>query len=97
MTGKIISEKDVEYLAKLAKIELNREERELYSRKLNDSLSFFAKMKELDTEQIKPFFFEGTSSQHFHEDIVIPSLSQNTVLGMTGSQENGYFEVPGIL
>ena len=97
MNEKIVTEKDVEYIAKLAKIGLNREEIELYSRQLSDILSFLARIKELDTESIEPTISEGTSSQHFHEDDVRPSLPQNIVLGMTEYQEDGYFEVPGIL
>ena len=97
MNEKIVTEKDVEYVAKLAKIGLNREEIELYSRQLNGILSFLTRIKELNTESIETAFFEGTSSQHYHEDNVRPSLPQNIALGMTECQEDGYFEVPGIL
>ena len=97
MSKQIVTEKDVGYIAKLAKIELNKEEKELYSRQINNILSFFASIKESDTEQIEPTFFGGTPSQHFHEDVVMPSLPQNIALGMTGCREDGYFEVPGIL
>lgn len=97
MNEKIITEKDVEYIAKLAKIGLNREEIELYSRQLNDILSFLVRIKELDTESIKPTISGGTFAQHYHEDSVRPSLPQNIALGMAGYQKDGYFEVPGIL
>jgi aspartyl-tRNA(Asn)/glutamyl-tRNA(Gln) amidotransferase subunit C len=97
MAEKIITQKDVEYVAKLAKLELTEEQRELFSKQLNDILSFFAKLKELDTEQVQPTSHIATSSKHFHEDIVKPSLSQNTVMGMTRYKEKGYFQVPRIL
>ena len=97
MNEKIVTEKDVEYVAKLAKIGLNREEIELYSRQLNDILSFLARIKELDTESIEPTIYGGTFAQHYHEDTVKPSLPQNIALGMTRCREDGYFEVPGIL
>ncbi len=97
MSEKIITKKDVEYVAKLAKLELSEEQKEIFSQQLNDILSFFAKLKELDTEQIPPTWHLVASSEHFHEDIVQPSLPQDTVLGMTRYQENGYFRVPRIL
>lgn len=97
MSKQIVTEKDVGYIARLAKIGLNKREKELYSGQINDILLFFARIKELNTEQIEPTFFEGTPSQHFHEDVVMPSLPQNIALGMTGCREDGYFEVPGIL
>ncbi len=97
MSKQIVTEKDVGYIAKLAKIGLNKREKELYSGQINDILLFFARIKELNTEQIEPTFFGGTPSQHFHEDVVMPSLPQNIALGMTGCREDGYFEVPGIL
>ena len=97
MSKQIVTEKDEGYIAKLAKIGLNKREKELYSGQINDILLFFARIKELNTEQIEPTFFGGTPSQHFHEDVVMPSLPQNIALGMTGCREDGYFEVPGIL
>ncbi|KUK98005.1 MAG: Aspartyl/glutamyl-tRNA(Asn/Gln) amidotransferase subunit C [Atribacteria bacterium 34_868] len=99
MTEKIITKKEVEYVAKLAKLELSEEQKELFSKQLNDILSFFAKLKELDTEQIEPAFHSHIthSTNHFHEDIPKPSLAQEVVLNLTEHKQDGYIQVPKIL
>ena len=99
MTEKIITKKDVEYVARLAKLKLSEEQKELFSKQLNDILSFFTKLKELDPEQIEPDFHSHIthSTNHFHEDILKPSLTQEVVLNLTKYKQDGYFKVPRIL
>jgi aspartyl-tRNA(Asn)/glutamyl-tRNA(Gln) amidotransferase subunit C len=97
MTDKIIGKKDVEYVAKLAKVRLDDSQKERFLKQLNDILSYFKKLNELDTDQVEPTSYILHSSNMFHEDIVKPSLPQETVLGLTQYKKNGYFKVPRIL
>jgi len=50
MTEKIITKKEVEYVAKLAKLEFNEEEKEEFASQLNSILDYFKKLNELNTE-----------------------------------------------
>lgn len=97
MIKKYITENEIENLTKLSKITLSETEKEIFLIKLNDSINQYAKLKELNTEGVPATFHLEDSTQHFHEDIVKPSLPQNVVIGMTKYNENGYFRVPGIL
>lgn len=97
MNKEIIAYNNIDHITKLAKIRLGKEEKELFSRQINDILSFLRKIGEPDIENIQPTFNINTPSQHFHEDIATPSLPQDVALGMTEYHKNGYFEVPGIL
>ncbi len=97
MTDKIIGKKDVEYVAKLAKVRLDESQKERFLKQLNDILSYFKKLNELDTDQVEPTSYILHSSNMFHEDIVKPSLRHETVLGLTQYKKNGYFKVPRIL
>lgn len=97
MAEKIITYNEVEYVAKLAKLELSEEQKDIFAQQLNDILSFFTKLKELDTKNIEPTSHLTTSSGHFREDIIQNSLPQDKVIGMTRYCENGYFRVPKIL
>jgi len=97
MTEIIIEKKDVEYVAKLAKLELSEEQKGLFLKQLNDILSYFKKLNELDTEQVEPTFHISISSSPFHEDILKPSLPQKVVMDLTQNKQDGYFKVPKIL
>lgn len=97
MSEKIISRKSVEYVAKLAKLKLNEEQKELFLGQLNEILFYFKKLNELDTDHTEPTSYLFHSSHHFHEDIPKPSLHQETVLNLTLNKTNGYFKVPRIL
>jgi len=97
MVERMITEKDVEYVAKLAKLELDEEQKKIFLEQLNDILSYFTKLNELNTEKVEPTSHVLYLNNTFHEDIPEPSLSQKTVMSLTGHNKNGYFRVPKIL
>ena len=45
---------DVDYVAKLARIDLTEEEKSTYQRQLGDVLTYFQKLQELDVEGVEP-------------------------------------------
>jgi aspartyl-tRNA(Asn)/glutamyl-tRNA(Gln) amidotransferase subunit C len=97
MTEKMITEKDVEYVAKLAKIELNEEQKKMFLKQLNDILLYFDKLNELNTENVEPTSHVLHLNNSFHEDVPEPSLSPKTVMSLTRHNKSGYFRVPKIL
>ena len=50
----MITIKDVEHVAKLARLELTEEEKELYTKQLDDVLKYVEQMNEVDTSDVKP-------------------------------------------
>ncbi len=95
---KMATVKEIGEVARSAKLELSEEQLKLLSEQLNNTFSFFAKTDKWDAEKIQFDYHKNlTSLEHYHEDIVKPSLPQDTVLGMTRCKKNGSFEVPGIL
>ncbi|MDD4363051.1 MAG: Asp-tRNA(Asn)/Glu-tRNA(Gln) amidotransferase subunit GatC [Atribacterota bacterium] len=97
MTEKIITKKDVEYVAGLAKLELTEEQKELFVKQFNDILTYFKKLNEVDTENIEPTSHILPLANTFHEDSIKPSLSQEEVMKLTSCTKDGYFKVPKIL
>ncbi|MFW6148267.1 MAG: Asp-tRNA(Asn)/Glu-tRNA(Gln) amidotransferase subunit GatC [Atribacterota bacterium] len=97
MTEKIIEKKDVEYAANLAKLKLNDQQKKLFLKQLNNILSYFKQLNELDTDNVEPTSYILHTSNLFHEDILKPSLPQETVLSLTEYKKDGYFKVPKIL
>ena len=97
MTEKIITKKEVEYVAKLAKLEFNKGEKEEFTSQLNSILDFFKKLNELNTEKVEPTAYVISMPNLLNEDVVKPSLSQDEVLSHAKYIKKGYFKVPKIM
>lgn len=97
MSKKIIEKKDVEYVAKLAKLELDETQKELFLKQLNDILEYFKQLNKLDTEEVEPTSYILNPANLFHDDETKTSLPQETVMGITKYQKDGYIKVPKIL
>ncbi len=97
MTKKIITKKEVDYVAQLAKLEFNEEEKEEFTAQLNSILDYFYKLNELDTENIPPTAYIVSMPNLLNEDKVEPSLPQEEVLSATKYTKKGHFQVPKII
>ena len=97
MTEKIITKKEVEYVAQLAKLEFNEEEKEEFTAQLNSILDYFYKLNELNTKNVPPTAYIISMPNLLNEDKVEPSLSQEEVLSNTQYTKKNYFQVPKII
>ena len=97
MTKKIITKKEVEYVAQLAKLEFNEEEKEEFTNQLNSILEYFRKLNELDTENTPPTAYVMDMPNLLNEDQVKPSLPREEVLSNNKYTKKGYFQVPKIM
>ncbi len=70
---KSISKKDIEHIAWLARIEISKKELGLFSRQLNDILAYFARIDEVDTEDISPSYHVLDLVNVLRKDDVKPS------------------------
>jgi len=93
----MINKKEVEYVAKLAKLEFNEEEKEKFTSQLNSILEYFKKLNELDTDKVEPTAYVISMPNLLNEDEVKPSLSQDEVLSNSKYIKKGYFKVPKIM
>ena len=97
MAEKIITKKEVGYVAKLAKLEFNEEEKEEFTFQLNSILDYFKKLNELDTEKVEPTTYVVSMPNLLNEDEVKASLPQDEVLSNSKYIKKGYFKVPKIM
>jgi aspartyl-tRNA(Asn)/glutamyl-tRNA(Gln) amidotransferase subunit C len=97
MAKKIITKKEVEYVAKLAKLEFSEEEKEEFTYQLNSILNYFKKLNELDTEKVEPTAYVISMPNLLNEDKAKPSLVQDEVLFNSKYVKKGYFKVPKIM
>ncbi len=79
MTEKVITIKDVEYTADLARIEMTAEELKKMTEDLNGVLAYFKDLQEADTSAVKKVnhyeMVEGERN-HFREDEVEPAKKE---------------------
>jgi len=92
-----VDEKEVEYVAALARIELSEDEKAQYSEQLSTILDFFDRLKEVDTENVQPTSHVLDLVNAYRPDEVRPSVGVEAVLQNAPDRANRFFRVPKIL
>ena len=93
-----VSKKEVDYLSKLALVDLSDEEKEKFASQLSDILDHFKKLNDLDTSDIEPttHAIEGLRNV-FRKDEPWESLSNEDALKNAEHTKDGFFKAPRIL
>jgi aspartyl-tRNA(Asn)/glutamyl-tRNA(Gln) amidotransferase subunit C len=92
-----ISIQDVEYVAKLAKLEFTEAEKTVYQKKLDAILSYVEQLQQLDTQNVAHTTHVLSLENVFRQDELGPCLSREEALSNAPDQSNGYFRVPKII
>jgi aspartyl-tRNA(Asn)/glutamyl-tRNA(Gln) amidotransferase subunit C len=92
-----ITRQEVEHIAHLARLEFSGEEVESFTEQLNDILSYFDKLSEVDTDSVEPTSHAIRIANVFREDEVVESAPQEAGLANAPDQEKGLFRVPKII
>ena len=88
---------DVAYIAKLAKLELTREETERFSQDLNQVLAYVAQLEKWDTAEVEPMYHPLPTFDALRADTPGTSLSNEAALLNAPQQEDGQFRVPKVV
>jgi aspartyl-tRNA(Asn)/glutamyl-tRNA(Gln) amidotransferase subunit C len=92
-----ITVKDVQHVAKLARLQLSPEEEATFTEQMNASVQYAEKLNELDTENVEPTTHVLQVSNVMRDDVVKESLSQEAALLNAPEDEDGHFKVPAVL
>jgi len=92
-----ITVKDVQHVAKLARLQLSPEEEATLTEQMNAILQYAEKLNELDTEHVKPTTHVLQVSNVMRDDVIKESLSQEAALLNAPDDEDGHFKVPAVL
>lgn len=92
-----ITVKDVQHVAKLARLQLSQDEEATLTEQMNAILQYAEKLNELDTEHVKPTTHVLQVSNVMRDDVVKESLSQEAALLNAPDEEDGHFKVPAVL
>lgn len=93
----ILSQKEVEHIAKLARLELTAEEKERYQQQLSAILDYAARLQELDTSGIAPTASVLVDRSVLRADEPYSGLSVEQVLRNAPQHENDQFKVPPVM
>ena len=92
----MITIKDVEHVAKLARLELTEEEKEKFTTQLGAVLEYVNQMNEVDTSDVVPMAHAIDFSNVMREDKVVYEQTKEELMKNAPYEENGFFRVPKI-
>lgn len=92
----MITKAQVEHVAKLARLELTEEEKELYTKQLSDILDYIDQLNEVDTTGVEPMTQPIPNVNVMREDVVKRLYTRDEMLKNAPHEEHGYFRVPKI-
>ncbi len=88
---------DVDYIADLARIRLNKREIKSFSSQIGDIISYIEKLKKVDTIGVSPTTHPLPVMNVFRKDEVKGSLPAEEVLKNAPKTRRGAFKVPKII
>lgn len=88
---------DIDYVARLAHMELNDDERAAFGRQLGDILAYMEKLKSLDVDGVEPTMHGHGRVNAFREDVVTPSMDRDAALANAPDRTDNEFRLPKIV
>lgn len=92
----MIGVKEVEYVAKLARLALSDDEKKTYAEQLAKIIDYFDELKEVETGGVEPLAHALSIVNVMRDDEVVEPQGGATILSNAPERENGYFKVPKI-
>lgn len=92
-----ITKKDVEYVARLARLNLTEQEKEIYTPQLESVLQYIEQLNELDTAKVVPTAHPFFSRTVWREDAAKLSGQRDSILKNAPESEDGFFKVRKVI
>ena len=92
----MITIKDVEHVAKLARLELSEVEKEIFTHQLGDVLAHVEKMNEVNTTGVEPMNHPIDFVNVMREDNKIYENTREELMSNAPDVEGEFFKVPKI-
>ncbi len=89
--------KDVDHIAKLAKLSFSEEEKSKFTEQFNQILSFMEKLNELDTSNVEPLSHVIELQNVLRDDEVRGSLPTEEALKNAPAKDEKFFKVPKVI
>lgn len=92
-----ITDRTVDELAHLARLQFEGEEKERIKNDLNRILGFMEKLNELDTEGVEPLIYLSEELNVLRNDEARTAITQQQALKNAPQRDSDYFKVPKVL
>jgi aspartyl-tRNA(Asn)/glutamyl-tRNA(Gln) amidotransferase subunit C len=92
-----ITIKDVEHVAKLARLDLKDNEKQQFTEQLNAILKYAEQLQQLNTDHIQPTSHAMPLVNVMRQDEAKSSLPLEKVMRNAPDEEDGQFKVPAVL
>lgn len=92
----MLSVKEVEHVARLARLSLTEKEKGEFAEQLGKIISYFDQLKAVDTDGVEPMAHALSVVNVTRADEVKTPPGRELLLALAPAVENGYFKVPKI-
>ncbi len=92
-----VSEKEVRYVANLARLQLSEEEVKNLAGDMNKILGYMELLNELDTSQVEPLEHVIEMDSRLRKDEAKPTISHEEALKNAPDADSDYFRVPKVI
>lgn len=92
----MITVKDVEHVANLARLELDEDEKLRLVKQMGDILNYVEQMNEVDTTGVEPMSHAIVITNVMRDDVVVSEISKEELMKNAPEKEDGFFKVPKI-
>ena len=92
----MITLKEVEHVATLARLSLTEEEKKLFAEQLSKILDYFSQLEKIDTTDIEPMSHPVDAANVLREDIVVDPPGHVAMLKTAPDKEGQFLKVPKI-
>ncbi len=97
MSKSKISIKDIDHVAKLARLRLSEKEKKTYTKQISEVLSYMDRLNQVDTKNTPPFFqtaLDPLSPSDLRSDHPKDCFSQKTALSTASKTIKNYIVAP---
>lgn len=92
-----ISRNDIDHVARLARLALNDDEKNLFTTQMEAMLSYVETLNELNTDGVTPTSHAVPLSNAFRPDTATPSLGIDLAFSNAPERSDSYFQVPPVI
>lgn len=92
-----VSEKEVRYVANLARLQLSEEDVKNLAVDMNKILGYMDLLNELDTSQVEPLEHVIEMDSRLRKDEAKPTISHEDALKNAPDADSDYFRVPKVI
>lgn len=92
-----VSEKEIDRIASLAKLEFNAEAKKEIQSDMNNMIEFINKLDEINTDNVEPLLFITEEVNVLREDDVKSTITQKEALKNAPQKDSDYFKIPKVI